>query len=426
VKKYIVVLYFLLIGGVFAFAQKRVSTVNTLAQVILFVQQQIETELALKPVEEELPPKPKVVVYALSVILQNQRHPTNRLSDYVLEQIVAALTRGGKLNVPSRSDIMLAARQKEINFQTSGEVDEDEMSAIGHAMGADFVVSGTLQEFSDYYEFNLMIAAIKAILNIAPVQIRLNKNDKQMKDLLGITGEEQEEAKRKRDAKRKAWLNEQSNRDSRLVVGAQAGVSLMFSNHEGDMYPDESTLTYGDEGATAFTGQFSLGVNWVGRKPMGFRLNGVFSLNEGLTTTIKDKITAESQTLLEFSYSTFDLGLLVEFAPSAQTILFTFYLGPYISLPVSDLKLKIGGTEISGAELKPFAGPIGNIGALAGLNVGYKVGLTGYIVLDVRYKYDFLPTKFSAAGLDNAEYNDPIDFYHRHGLQLTLGYEFWI
>jgi TolB-like protein len=421
VKKYIVVLYFLLIGGVFAFAQQKATT---LAQAISLAQQQIETELLRQVAESESEARPKVVVYDLGVRLLEQGRNTKDLSDYVLEQLVAALTGGGKLDVPSRGDIW-AARQKEVSFQGSLEVDEKEMLAIGHAMGANFVVAGNVREFGDYYEFNIMVADMEKGKNISPVKIQLNKNDKQIKDLLGITGKEEEEAKRKRDEERKAWLTEQSSRTSRFVVGAQAGVSVMFSNHEGDkLYPDDIDYTYEDKGATAFIGQFSLGLNSVGEKKLGFRLNGAFSLNEGLTTTKTNKTTAKSDPVLEFSYSTFDLGLLVEVVPIAQTILFTFYAGPYISIPVGDIKLKIGGNEISNAELESFAGPISNIGAIAGLSFGYKVGFTGYIVMDVRYKYDFLPTQFKALG--NAAYIEPLDFYHRHGLQLTLGYEFWI
>jgi hypothetical protein len=416
VKKYIVVLYFLLIGGVFAFAQQQRA--NTLDAAISTAQKQIEAKLAYDT---------KVVVYDFRVVLQvqDQRRPTNQLSDYVLEQLVAALTKGEKLIVPSRSEVIQQARQREINFQTSGEVSDDEISAIGKAFGASIVISGTLRAFSGYYEFNLMVTEIETLRNIIPIQIRLNKNDKQTKDLLGITGEEEDQARIAREKKRQEWLNDQSNRTSRFVIGAQAGVSMMFSNHEGDkLYLDDSNLTYEDKGTTGFTGQFNLGLNQVGKKMLGFRLNGVFSLNEGVTTTVTNKTTAKSDPVLEFSYSTFDLGLLVEIAPATEMILFTLYAGPYISIPVSDLKLKIGDKEISNAKLEPFAGPIANIGAVAGLNFGYKLGFTGYIVLDARYKYDILPTKFSALGTD--AYKDPIEFYHRHGLQLTLGYEFWI
>jgi TolB-like protein len=426
-KKYVVVLYFLLIGVVFAFAQKA----TTLAQAISLAQEQIETELLRQVAESDSEARPKVVVYDLGIRLLEKGRNTKDLADYVLEQLVAALTRGGKLDVPSRGDIW-AARQKEVSFQGSLEVDEEEMLDVGHAMGADYVVAGNVREFGDNYELNIMIADMKRGRNISPVKILLNKNDKQTKDLLGITADEQNDAKKKRDADRQVFLNEQAKRESRFVIGGAAGVSVMFSNHEGKdaLYtPKNSAGTaykYENEGATAFTGQFSLGLNSVGKKTLGFRLNGVFSLNEGLTTTQTDPDgTGESIEFLEFSYSTFDLGLLIEIAPVAQTIVFTFYVGPYISIPVGDLKLEIGGSEVPNAELEPFAGPIGNIGAIAGLSFGYKVGFAGYIVLDVRYKYDFLPTKFSAVGVDSS-YKDPTDFYHRHGLQLTLGYEFWI
>ena len=64
------------------------------------------------------------------------------LSEYIIEEIYDKLTNSGKLIIMERNRIDTIV--KEIGYQLSGEVDDNEIINIGHQLGADYVVTGQI------------------------------------------------------------------------------------------------------------------------------------------------------------------------------------------------------------------------------------------------------------------------------------------
>jgi TolB-like protein len=85
----------------------------------------------------------------VKVVVLNFKAPTKRFSDYVLEELTAAIVNSGKLLVVDRQNLALI--QQEMDFQMSGEVSDTSAQEIGMKLGAQSIVSGSLEDMGDYY-----------------------------------------------------------------------------------------------------------------------------------------------------------------------------------------------------------------------------------------------------------------------------------
>jgi TolB-like protein len=106
--------------------------------------------------------------------------PSERFSNYVLEELTARLVNSGKLMVVDRQNLDLI--QEEMDFQYSGEVSDDSMQSIGQKLGAQSIVSGSLAEVGGEYRLrfrtiSVRTAAIEVLTNVTV------RNDRQMSGL---------------------------------------------------------------------------------------------------------------------------------------------------------------------------------------------------------------------------------------------------
>jgi hypothetical protein len=67
----------------------------------------------------------------------------------VLEELQGLLVNRKRLTVTDRSNLEL--RRTELNFQMSGEVDDESAVFIGHALGAQVIVTGGLTDIGGAY-----------------------------------------------------------------------------------------------------------------------------------------------------------------------------------------------------------------------------------------------------------------------------------
>jgi hypothetical protein len=95
-------------------------------------------------------------------------HP--QLSDYIIDSLIENIVNDGLFSVTDRHQ--LDSIQKELNFQISGEVDDDTIQSIGKIAGAQTIISGNITTVGTLYR--LGISAIK--IETAEVQGQFNRN----------------------------------------------------------------------------------------------------------------------------------------------------------------------------------------------------------------------------------------------------------
>jgi TolB-like protein len=90
----------------------------------------------------------------------NIKSNNSSLSDYIMERIPDYVIRNNKkITFVDRSKLDLI--QKEISFQYSGEVNDDTMVSIGNKIGAQIIVTGTISESGNTYNFNIKLLDVK-------------------------------------------------------------------------------------------------------------------------------------------------------------------------------------------------------------------------------------------------------------------------
>jgi TolB-like protein len=128
----------LLVGVVSVSAQQRVITLDE------------AIGESIRYLSERLPAKVKVAVLNFSA-------PTAELSGYVIEELTTCIVNDDNLTVVDRLNMELV--QREITFQSSGEVSDATAQAIGQKIGAQTIVSGSCTPLGDVYR--LRVRAIK-------------------------------------------------------------------------------------------------------------------------------------------------------------------------------------------------------------------------------------------------------------------------
>ncbi|GHU08276.1 hypothetical protein FACS1894151_03930 [Spirochaetia bacterium] len=116
------------------------------------------------------------------IVILNFTSPEDSFSNYVIEELTAGFVQNGKLVVVDRKNLDLI--QQEMAFQISGEVSDASMQEIGQKLGAQSIISGSIEVVRNYYRIrfrtiNVTTAAIEVLSNINV------KNDTTIASLLG-------------------------------------------------------------------------------------------------------------------------------------------------------------------------------------------------------------------------------------------------
>jgi len=118
------------------------------------------------------------------IALINFNSPSILFSDYVLDELTANLVNSGHLIVVDRKEIDLI--RGELNFQYSGDVDDNSMQELGRMLGAQSIASGSLTDIGGVYR--IVIRVLNVQTAAVEVQYRTNiVNDSKVKALLGET-----------------------------------------------------------------------------------------------------------------------------------------------------------------------------------------------------------------------------------------------
>jgi TolB-like protein len=126
-------------------------------------------------IASDIPQKSRIAVIEINSASIN-------LSNYITEELSLALAKEKSLIVVDRKDLDLI--ENEINFQYSGDVDDDSLISIGHKLGATYLLTGSFVNSGTYYRLMVNAINVKSTAKEAPVSLPISKSDKQVSFLI--------------------------------------------------------------------------------------------------------------------------------------------------------------------------------------------------------------------------------------------------
>jgi len=104
--------------------------------------------------------------------------PSVELSDYIIEELSLSLAKIKKLIIVDRKNLDLI--RNEMNFQMSGDVDDESAISIGKLLGAQYIIMGSFVDAGPYYRLRANAISVESAAREAPSSIQVNRNDRQV------------------------------------------------------------------------------------------------------------------------------------------------------------------------------------------------------------------------------------------------------
>jgi TolB-like protein len=117
-----------------------------------------------------------------SIAVFSINSPSIRLSGYIQEEVMHNFTNMHKYNIVERSRI--SAIQEEQTFQFSGNVSDDTIQRIGNMLGAQFVITGEMDDAGGHYRLRLYMLSVESGERISSAVVNVNKPNQQIMSLL--------------------------------------------------------------------------------------------------------------------------------------------------------------------------------------------------------------------------------------------------
>jgi TolB-like protein len=135
-------------------------------------------EQAAQEIESRLKAETKVAALSFN-------SPSGGLSEYVLEELSMYLVKSDKLSVVDRKN--LDDVRTELNFNLTDEVAEKSAQEAGRILGAQYIVTGTIQSLGDVFRIRFKTIAVESA-GIAASSAATVTNDTQVRALLAQAG----------------------------------------------------------------------------------------------------------------------------------------------------------------------------------------------------------------------------------------------
>jgi hypothetical protein len=106
------------------------------------------------------------------VVVLDFSSPAPRLAEYVVEELTGYFVNEGSLMVVDRKNLDIL--KQEMQFQLSGEVDDDTILSIGKKLGAQTIISGSIEPLGNLFRLRIRAIAVEtaAIQGINAANIR--------------------------------------------------------------------------------------------------------------------------------------------------------------------------------------------------------------------------------------------------------------
>jgi hypothetical protein len=101
---------------------------------------------------------------------------SDMFSDYVIEELTGLLVMSGKVSVIERRSLDLL--REELHFQLSGDVSDDLAMSIGRQVGAQSIVTGSLQDMGTSFRFRIKAVNVESARIEAQYSYNLKKDER--------------------------------------------------------------------------------------------------------------------------------------------------------------------------------------------------------------------------------------------------------
>ncbi|MDD6840979.1 MAG: hypothetical protein PUD65_06710 [Spirochaetales bacterium] len=285
----------------------------------------------------------------------------------------------------------------ELEFQSSGLVDDREAVSIGHMLGADMIIVGKATNKGDYMKLELSLIDISTTLVVRKEDWNIKYDD----TLLSLMKGEGDTVGNKF-----------------FSVGLKGG--MMFASNT----PHEDMI------GTGVNPDVENGKPIVASLFFAVRPFGSLRIQTEVDLTWKNYLKISGMGIPEtiIEYSSFEIPLILSYEAIKRPVSVEVYGGAYISMPLGDLKLTL--TDVGSATIKLKGNTLGVVG---GFTVGKDLG-PGKLFADFRVMNDFdsflVDGKFvyhTYDGYDKVEHEIDLAgsrLNTRKGATLTLGYQF--
>ena len=146
---------------------------------ILYAQQSLVLDDGIRDVAEFFSSR----LPARSVVaITNFEAETRELSDFIIQELIVSLSNRGSLRVVERSRMEMLER--ELNFNMSRSVSDETAQGIGHMIGAQVLISGSISEYRDVYRMQARAIVVETAEIIGTRTLNI-KYDSTLTGLLG-------------------------------------------------------------------------------------------------------------------------------------------------------------------------------------------------------------------------------------------------
>lgn len=283
----------------------------------------------------------------------------------------------------------------ELEFQTSGLVDDDRAVSIGHMLGARMIISAKAYNMVSAYHVDIQLIDIETTLVKRHLVYDL-KYDTNLRNILNGTS---------------------SNIGSQKIgIGARGGMAFEFNKAHEDMVG--TGLRPGEESPKSIVPTLSVFYRVLDNLKLQvefsyFITNGISIYDYYTEDADKDYLFD-----IDIKYSTLEIPVLLAWNFIQKPLNVDIFGGAYVSVPVSAVMMSMV-EKYSEHKAEAALDASGFVyGVVGGFDVGFRIG-PGNLVLDARYFYDLVPTK-ARGDLIGGESG----LLYRKGVVVSAGFSF--
>jgi TolB-like protein len=324
---------------------------------------------------EGLPEGSKIAIYDFDFKNINAKPSLN---DRIIDDLTTLFSNEARFTLVSRQDLDVV--RKEMGFQLSGEVSDDEIKSLGKKLGADFVITGSVSRVYRGYRLYVKPVAVETAAVFPAANPTVRENDPDFRTYL---------------------VTESDKKPFRVTAGARAGVSSRLWTLSNDIKGDAESPAAGFEpvvqGAFYFTDLFALQTELA-----------------VLRDTVSYSGSDANGAAYDASFQSYSLRvpLLARFTFRPGGFSVSAFGGIAFNIPLGAMKLS--GSLYDDSSYR-FSTPPGYV---IGVNAGVRLG-PGALFADIRFSGDFAKTAIH----DNS---GTLALYTRNTWSFSLGYEWEI